>query len=95
MSLVELAELRKQLNELLETEFIQPSKAPYGAPAPVLFLKKKDNTLMMCIDGKALNKVTVKNSYPILLIHDLLDRLVKAKVFIKLDLLDMAIGKPG
>ncbi|KAJ7947141.1 Retrotransposon protein, putative, Ty3-gypsy subclass [Quillaja saponaria] len=80
----ELAELRKQLNELLESGFIRPSKAPFGAP--VLFQKKQDGSLRMCVDYRALNKVTVRNSYPIPLIADLFDQLSGAKYFTKLDL---------
>ncbi|KAJ7944105.1 Retrotransposon protein, putative, Ty3-gypsy subclass [Quillaja saponaria] len=80
----ELAELRKQLNELLESGFIRPSKAPFGAP--VLFQKKQDGSLRMCVDYRALNKVTVWNSYPIPLIADLFDQLSGAKYFTKLDL---------
>ncbi|RVW69261.1 Retrovirus-related Pol polyprotein from transposon 17.6 [Vitis vinifera] len=64
--------------------FIQPSKAPYGAP--VLFQKKHDGSLRMCIDYRALNKVTVKNKYPIPLIADLFDQLGRARYFTKLDL---------
>jgi hypothetical protein len=84
MSPIELEELRRQLKELLEAKFIKPSKSPYGAP--VLFQKKKDGTLRMCNDYRALNKQTVKNKYPIPLIADLFDRLHGAKVFSKLDL---------
>ena len=80
----ELEELRRQLKELLEAGFIQPSKDPYGAP--VLFQKKHDGSLRMCIDYQALNKVTVKNKYPIPLIADLFDQLGRAKYFTKLDL---------
>lgn len=80
----ELEELRKQLTELLEAGHIRPSKAPFGAP--VLFQKKKEGKLRLCIDYRALNKVTVKNKYLIPLIADLFDRLGQAKVFIKMDL---------
>ncbi|XP_049382777.1 uncharacterized protein LOC125847126 [Solanum stenotomum] len=80
----ELEELRKQLKELLDAGHIKPSKVPFGAP--VLFQKKKEGTLRLCIDYQALNKVTVKNKYPIPLIADLFDRLGKAKVFTKMDL---------
>ncbi|KAJ7957087.1 Retrotransposon protein, putative, Ty3-gypsy subclass, partial [Quillaja saponaria] len=80
----ELAELRKQLNELLESGFIRPSKALFGAP--VLFQKKQDGSLRMCVDYRALNKVTLQNSYPIPLIADLFDQLSGAKYFTKLDL---------
>ncbi|CAM8986951.1 unnamed protein product [Rhodiola kirilowii] len=80
----ELAELQRQLKELLEAGFVRPSKAPFGAP--VLFQKKKDGSLRMCIDYRALNKVTIKNKYPIPLIADLFDQLGHARVFTKLDL---------
>lgn len=80
----ELAELRKQLNELLEAGFIRPSKAPFGAP--VLFQKKHDGSLRLCVDYRALNKVTVRNKYPIPLVADLFDQLSHAKYFTKLDL---------
>ncbi|KAJ0894123.1 putative nucleotidyltransferase, Ribonuclease H [Helianthus annuus] len=80
----ELEELRKQLKELLDAGYIRPSKAPYGAP--VLFQKKKDGSLRMCIDYRALNKITVKNKYPIPLIADLFDQLGNARYFSKLDL---------
>ena len=84
MSPPELIELRKQLIELLDAGMIQPSKAPYGAP--VLFQKKRDGSLQMCIDYRALNKVTIKNKYPIPLAAEFFDRLSKAEYFTKLDL---------
>ncbi|XP_021616670.1 uncharacterized protein LOC110617986 [Manihot esculenta] len=84
MASPELEELRRQLRELLDAGYIQPSKAPYGAP--VVFQKKKDGSLRMCIDYRALNKVTVKNKYPIPLIADLFDQLGEARWFSKLDL---------
>lgn len=80
----ELVELKKQLGELLDAGFIRPSKAPYGAP--VLFQKKHDGSLRLCVDYRALNKVTVKNKYPIPLIEDLFDQLGSARYFTKLDL---------
>ena len=80
----ELEELRRQLKELLDAGYIQPSKAPYGAP--VLFQKKKDGSLRLCIDYRALNKITIKNRYPIPLIADLFDQLGKARWFSKIDL---------
>ena len=70
--------------ELLDAGYIQPSKALYGAP--VLFQKKHDGSLRMCVDYRALNKVTVKNKYPIPLIQDLFDRLSKVVYFTKLNL---------
>ncbi|KAJ0494599.1 putative nucleotidyltransferase, Ribonuclease H [Helianthus annuus] len=69
----ELEELSKQLQELLEKGFIRPSSSPWGAP--VLFVKKKDGTFRMCIDYRELNKVTVKNRYPLPRIDDLFDQL--------------------
>ena len=84
MAPLKLEELRKQLKELLDTGFIRPSKAPFGAP--VLFQRKQDGSLRMCIDYRALNKVTVKNKYPIPLVADLFDRLTNARWFTKLDL---------
>jgi len=84
MSPRELAELRKQLEELIDSGFVRPSKAPYGAP--VLFQKKADGSLRMCVDYRALNKVTIKNKYLVPLIQDLMDRLCGASIFTKLDL---------
>ena len=68
-----LEELRKQLKELLDDRYIRLSKAPYGTP--VLFQKKHDRSLRLCIDYRALNRITVENKYPIPLIEDLFDRL--------------------
>ncbi|KAH9688170.1 Endonuclease [Citrus sinensis] len=80
----ELEELRRQLTDLLDAGYIRPSKAPFGAS--VLFQKKKDGSLRMCIDYRALNKITIKNKYLIPLIADLFDQLGKARYFTKLDL---------
>ena len=80
----ELAELRKQLTEMIEAGQIRPSKSPFGAP--VLFQKKHDGSLRMCVDFRALNKITVRNRYPLPLIADLFDQLSGAKYFSKLDL---------
>lgn len=84
MSSVELDELKKQLDDLIESGFIQPSKSPYGAP--VLFVKKKDGTIRMCIDYRALNKQTIRNVYPLPRSDELFDRLHSAKWFSKIDL---------
>ncbi|KAL4388194.1 hypothetical protein GQ457_09G019920 [Hibiscus cannabinus] len=69
----ELKELKTQLQELLDRGFIRPSTSPWGAP--VLFVKKKDENLRMCIDYRQLNKMTVKNKYPLPRIDDLFDQL--------------------
>ena len=71
MAPIELKELKVQLQELLDKGFVQPSVSSWGAP--VLFVKKKDDTLRMCIDYQQTNKVTVKNKYPLLRIEDLFD----------------------
>jgi len=84
MSHEELKELKVQLEELIAKGYIKPSKSPYGAP--VLFVHKKDGTLRMCVDYRALNKATVKNRYPLPRIDDLFDRLSGAKVFSRIDL---------
>ena len=76
--------MRKELDKLLKNGSIEPSKSPYGAP--VIFIKKKTGDLRMCIDYRALNKITIKNRFPIPLIDDLVDRLHSAKVFTKIDL---------
>ncbi|XP_073263532.1 uncharacterized protein [Populus alba] len=80
----ELDELKIQLQELLDKGFIRPSNSPWGAP--VLFVKKKDGTLRLCIDYRQLNKVTVKNRYPLSWIYDFFDQLKGAKVFSKIHL---------
>ena len=84
MSPVELAELRKQLKEMLDAGFLQCSNSPFGAP--VLFQKKTDGSLRMCVDYRALNKLTVKSKYPLPLILDVFDQLGGARYFTKLDL---------
>ena len=63
MAPAELTELKEQLRDLLEKGFIRPSTSPWGAP--VLFVRKKDGSLRMCIDYRQLNKVTIKNKYPL------------------------------
>jgi hypothetical protein len=80
----ELAELKKRLQELLDKGFICPSTSPWGCPA--LFVKKKDESLRLCIDYRPLNAVTIKNKYPLPRIDVLFDQLVGAKVFSKIDL---------
>ncbi|XP_070005586.1 uncharacterized protein [Nicotiana sylvestris] len=73
MAPAELNELREQLKDLLDKGFIRPSVSPWGAP--VLFVKKKDGSLRMCVDYRQLNKVTIKNKYPLPRIDDLFDQL--------------------
>ncbi|KAD6455003.1 hypothetical protein E3N88_09709 [Mikania micrantha] len=80
----ELQELASQLQELSEKGFIRPSSSPWGAP--VLFVKKKDGTFRMCIDYRELNKLTIKNRYPLPRIDDLFDQLQGATWFSKIDL---------
>ena len=84
MAPVELQELRVQLQELLDKGFIRPSTSPWGAP--VLFTKMKDKTLRLCIDYRQLNRVTIKNRYPLPRIDDLFDQLRGARVYSKIDL---------
>ncbi|KAL0406326.1 UNVERIFIED_CONTAM: Transposon Tf2-12 polyprotein [Sesamum latifolium] len=80
----ELKELKKQLEELLDKGFIRPSISPWGAP--VLFVKKKDGSMRLCVDYGQLNQITIKNKYPLPRIDDLLDQLKGATVFSKIDL---------
>jgi hypothetical protein len=84
MAVDELEELKKQLKELSDKGYIRPSASPWGSP--VLFVKKKDGSMRMCIDYRNLNVVTVKNKYPLPRINDLLDQLKNAKFFSKIDL---------
>ena len=84
MAPAELRELKAQLQELLSKDFIRPSASPWGAP--VLFVKKKDGSFRMCIDYRQLNKVTIKNKYPVPRIDDLFDQLQGACTISKIDL---------
>jgi hypothetical protein len=83
MSTLELKELQLQLKELLKKEYIHPRMSPWGSP--VLSMKNKDGTLRLCIDFRQLNKVTVKNKYPLPRIDDLFNQLKGAKIFSKID----------
>jgi transposase InsO family protein len=85
VSPAELREIDSQVKDLLEKGFIEPSASPFGAP--ILFVKKKDGSLRMVIDYRALNRVTVKNKYPLPRVDDLLDKLGGAKFFSSLDLM--------
>ncbi|GJX42948.1 putative reverse transcriptase domain-containing protein [Tanacetum coccineum] len=80
----EMQELSRQLQELQDKGFIRPSHSSWGAP--VLFVKKKDGSLRMCIDYRELNKLTIKNRYPLLRIDDLFDQLQGSRYFSKIDL---------
>ena len=84
MAPAELGELKTQLQDLLDKGFVRPSVSPWGAP--VLFVKKKDNSMRMCIDYRKLNQVTIKNRYPLPRIDELFDQLQGAAYFSKIDL---------
>ncbi|GKC45926.1 putative reverse transcriptase domain-containing protein, partial [Tanacetum coccineum] len=80
----EMKELLEQLQELSDKGFIRPSSSPWGAP--VLFVKKKDKSFRMCIEYQELNKLTVKNRYPLLRIDNLFDQLQGSSIYSKIDL---------
>ncbi|GJS10907.1 putative reverse transcriptase domain-containing protein [Tanacetum coccineum] len=80
----EMKELAEQLKELSDKGFIRPSSSPWGAP--ILFVKKKDGSFRMCIDYRELNKLTVKNHYPLPRIDDLFDQLQGSSIYSKIDL---------
>ena len=84
LSTLELQTLQEFLEENTKTSIICPSKSPYGAP--VLFVKKKDGILHLCIDYRGLNQITYKDWYPIPLLNNLLDAPIKARVYSKIDL---------
>ncbi|KAG8486037.1 hypothetical protein CXB51_019343 [Gossypium anomalum] len=84
MAPVELKELKSQLQELTDKGFVRPSFSPWGAP--VLFVKKKDGSMRLCVDYRQLNKVTIKNKYPLPRIDDLFDQLKGVTWFSKIDL---------
>ena len=84
MDPAELAELKQQIEDLLEKRFIRPSASPWEAP--ILLVKKKDGSSRLCVDYRQLNKLTIKNKYPLPRIDDLLDQLRGAGVFSKIDL---------
>ncbi|GKA84048.1 putative reverse transcriptase domain-containing protein [Tanacetum coccineum] len=79
-----MQELSTQLQEISDKRFIRPTSSPWGAP--VLFVKKKDGYFRMCIDYRELNKLTVKNRYPLSRIDDLFDQLQESRVYSKINL---------
>ena len=82
MTPVELKELKEQLKDLIEKVFIRPSDSPWGAS--ILFVKKKDGFLRICIDYDQLNKVTIKNKYPLSRIDNFFDQIRLLLVFLRL-----------
>src|SRR5258705_8595218 len=84
LSPLELAALQEFLEEHTRNGFICPSKSPWGSP--VLFVKKKDSSLRLCVDFRALNRVTEKDRYPLPLISDLLMSPAPARIYSKIDL---------
>lgn len=96
MSPAELDALRAYLDENLAKQHIRPSKSPAGAP--VMYIKKKDGSLRLCVDYRDLNAMTVKNRYPLPLPNEIMDRVQGAKIFSKIDLRsgysNMTNGRP-
>ena len=84
MNILELNESKAQLKELIDKKYIRPSVSPWGAL--VIFVKKKDKTMRLCTNYHQLNKMTIKNRYPLPRIDDLFDQLHGATVFSKIDL---------
>jgi hypothetical protein len=84
MAPTELRELKEQLQDLMQKGSIRPSASPWGAP--VLFVKKKDGSMRLCIDYRQLNRAIIRNKYPLPRIDNLFDQLQGAKVFSKIDL---------
>ena len=84
MAPLELKELKVQMEEHVSKGFVRPTTSPWGAP--VLFVKKKDGSLRLCIDYRELDKVTTRIQYPLPRIDDLFDKLQGAMVFSKIDL---------
>lgn len=84
LSALENAEIKKKVREMLKKRFIRPSTSPFGPP--IFLVRKKDGSWRMCINYRALNKITIKNHYPLPRIDDLLDQLKETIYFSKLDL---------
>ena len=84
MNIIEITEMKSQLQELIDKKYIQPSVSPQGAP--VLFVKKKDGSLRLCIDYRKLNKTTIKKCYTLPWIDDLFNQFREATIFSKIDL---------
>ena len=84
MTPLELRELKVQLQELVDKGFIKPCVSPWGAP--MLFVKKNDRTMRLCIDYRQLNKAIIRNKYPLPRIDDMFDQLQGTIVFSKIDL---------
>src|SRR6266542_1428866 len=84
LSQTEVQALREFLDENLRIGFIRPSKSAHGAP--ILFVKKKDGSLRLCVDFRGLNRITKKDRYPLPLISDLLDAPGRARIYTKIDL---------
>ena len=84
MAPLELKELKVQMEDLVNKGFVKPSTSPWGVP--VLFVKKNDGNLRLCIDYRELNKVTIRNQYPLPRINDIFDQLQGARVFSNIDL---------
>ena len=83
MLVMESEEIKKQIQELFNKGIIRPSSSPCGSP--IVLVPKKDGTWCMCVDFRALNKITVKNHYPLPIIDDLIDQLKDEKYFTKLE----------
>jgi hypothetical protein len=84
MSTLELVELKLKIKEIMDKGYIYPSVSPWGAPT--IFVKKKDDTLRLCIDYRKLDKMTIKNKYPLPRIDDLFDKLRGFKIISKIEL---------
>ena len=84
MNILELKQLKSHLKDLIDKNYIKPSVSPWGAP--VIFVKKKDGTLRLCIDYHQLNKMTIKNIYLLPHIDNLFDQLYGVTIFSKIDL---------